>query len=184
MSSTLCWTIYSLCFPGRGAESRSSTHRSTLFVFTMRRVDVALFQEHAIEVFRSFATNKNVHVTLVIHPRKEQDGVQLGKYHCFVDRIRFFCLQALLSGINSIFGTAKATQEADNVLIIQNALSCRLLEVKKNRFDGDTGYFFDQCCHLRLIRMCMLTRLCVLKLRQSEQNLLPTFRRRSASDQR
>jgi twinkle protein len=56
-------------------------------------------QERALEKFRRFATDKNVHLSLVIHPRKEQDD-------------------ALLN-INSVFGTAKATQEADNVLILQ-----------------------------------------------------------------
>ena len=76
-------------------------------------------QEHAIEIFRSFATRKNVHVTLVIHPRKEAEGAALG--------------------VSSIFGTAKATQEADNVLILQDGGSCRIIEVKKNRFDGDLG---------------------------------------------
>jgi hypothetical protein len=45
------------------------------------------------------ATEKNVHLSLVIHPRKEQDDTMLN--------------------ISSVFGTAKATQEADNVLILQ-----------------------------------------------------------------
>jgi twinkle protein len=76
-------------------------------------------QDRAIEKFRQFATNKNVHITLVIHPRKETDGQPLG--------------------IQSVFGTAKATQEADNIVIIQNATPCRRIEVKKNRFDGDLG---------------------------------------------
>jgi twinkle protein len=89
-----------------------------------RGIDKFDAQEHAIEVFRAFATRKNVHVTLVIHPRKELDGAQLG--------------------VNSIFGTAKATQEADNVLIVQDGGSCRVLEVKKNRFDGDVGSYSIQ----------------------------------------
>ena len=46
-----------------------------------------------------FASNKNVHVTLVIHPRKENEGSDLN--------------------ISSVFGSAKATQEADNVIILQ-----------------------------------------------------------------
>ena len=56
-------------------------------------------QDRAIALFREFASAKNVHITLVIHPRKENDA------------------QAL--GVSSIFGGAKATQEADNILIIQ-----------------------------------------------------------------
>ena len=58
-------------------------------------------------------------MTLVIHPRKEPEE------------------QAL--NISSVFGTAKATQEADNVLILQNENGVKKLEVKKNRFDGDLG---------------------------------------------
>ena len=48
-------------------------------------------QERALEAIRRFATDNNVHVTIVIHPRKEQDGATLS--------------------LNSVFGTAKATQE-------------------------------------------------------------------------
>lgn len=51
-----------------------------------------------VQQFRKFATLHNVHVTLVIHPRKEDD-----------ERLT----------ANSIFGGAKATQEADNVILLQ-----------------------------------------------------------------
>jgi hypothetical protein len=71
----------------------------------------------------------------VIHPRKELDGVRLG--------------------LSSVFGGAKATQEADNVIIVQlGALNEdgvevgeRTLDVRKNRFDGDLGrvpFRYDQ----------------------------------------
>jgi len=80
-------------------------------------------QDRAIEKFRRFATQKNVHVTLVIHPIKEQDGEPLG--------------------ITSVFGGAKATQEADNVLVIQHLVkddvNIKYVEVKKNRYDGELG---------------------------------------------
>lgn len=46
--------------------------------------------DNAIERFRKFATNKSIHITLVVHPRKEAEG------------------QALSA--QSVFGTAKATQ--------------------------------------------------------------------------
>jgi len=49
---------------------------------------------------RRFATDKNVHVSLVVHPRKEDEFSRLG--------------------LSSIFGSAKATQEADLVVILQN----------------------------------------------------------------
>ena len=55
--------------------------------------------DEAISQFRKFATEKLVNLIVVIHPKKEDDN------------------QAL--GISSIFGTAKATQEADIVLILQ-----------------------------------------------------------------
>lgn len=56
-------------------------------------------QDIALDKFRKFATDKNVHVTLVIHPRKEDEGHRLTT--------------------SSIFGSAKATQEADLVVILQ-----------------------------------------------------------------
>ncbi len=57
---------------------------------------------------------------VVIHPRKEDDASALG--------------------ISSIFGTAKATQEADLVLILQKNTDGHMsLDVKKNRYDGQLG---------------------------------------------
>lgn len=77
-------------------------------------------QDAALDKFRSFATEHNVHVTLVVHPRKEAEGDRLG--------------------ISSFYGSAKATQEADNVLILQQDGNRKFIEVKKNRFDGTIGY--------------------------------------------
>lgn len=76
-------------------------------------------QDAALDKFRRFASQKNVHLTLVIHPRKEQDDVDLT--------------------LSSVFGTAKATQEADNVLILQRTHGSSKLDVRKNRFDGTLG---------------------------------------------
>lgn len=81
-------------------------------------------QDLLIAAFRRFATQHNCHVTLVMHPRKERDSEDLST--------------------SSIFGGAKASQEADNVLILQNRrLSSQQvrkhLQVTKNRFDGDIG---------------------------------------------
>jgi twinkle protein len=42
----------------------------------------------------------------------------------------------------SIFGSAKITQEADNVMILQKSAEIanyRMLQVVKNRFDGEVG---------------------------------------------
>ncbi|XP_014090532.2 mitochondrial DNA helicase isoform X1 [Bactrocera oleae] len=81
-------------------------------------------QDSIISAFRSFATKNNVHVTLVMHPRKERADEDLTT--------------------SSVFGTAKATQEADNVLIIQDKRLTSLrgkkyLQIVKNRYSGDLG---------------------------------------------
>ncbi|XP_033095571.1 twinkle protein, mitochondrial-like isoform X2 [Anneissia japonica] len=85
-----------------------------------------------IATFRTFATRNNCHVTVVIHPRKEKDSDELQTA--------------------SIFGSAKASQEADNILILQDRRLTSLrgkkyIQVAKNRFDGDLGIvplFFDK----------------------------------------
>ncbi|KAG8435357.1 hypothetical protein GDO86_013352 [Hymenochirus boettgeri] len=83
-------------------------------------------QDFMVGAFRKFATDNNCHVTVVIHPRKEDDDKELQT--------------------SSIFGSAKASQEADNVLILQDKKIVsgpgkRHLQVAKNRFDGDVGIF-------------------------------------------
>ncbi|KAI8642002.1 P-loop containing nucleoside triphosphate hydrolase protein [Parasitella parasitica] len=85
-------------------------------------------QDNAIHEIRNFATQQDVHITLVVHPRKDSgSGDELD--------------------IHSIFGSAKVTQEADNVIIIQKSKeNTRSLDVRKNRFDGTLGivpYKFD-----------------------------------------
>ena len=44
------------------------------------------------------ATEKNIHIFLIIHPKKVEDDTNLT--------------------VSSIFGSAKSTQEADNVMIL------------------------------------------------------------------
>jgi twinkle protein len=56
------------------------------------------FQDEVIEKFRRIATDHDIHLSLVIHPKKVDESEDLN--------------------ITSVFGTAKATQEADNVFII------------------------------------------------------------------
>lgn len=75
--------------------------------------------DKSVAKLRQFATSRNVHISLVIHPRKENDDTILG--------------------VASVTGTSKATQEADNVIIIQKIGKKRFLEIKKNRFDGELG---------------------------------------------
>ncbi|KAL7288090.1 hypothetical protein TKK_0017876 [Trichogramma kaykai] len=81
-------------------------------------------QDKIIAIFRTFATKFNCHVSLVIHPRKEKEDGDLTTA--------------------SIFGGAKATQEADNVLIVQDkrltsVRGKKYLQVAKNRYSGDLG---------------------------------------------
>ena len=92
-------------------------------------------QDRAIETFRKFATRRNVHITLVVHPRKVDDDEELS--------------------VASVFGTAKATQEADNILILQRSNeeleppTEKFIDVRKNRYDGDLGKVwvrFDKRC--------------------------------------
>ncbi|KAG2378480.1 hypothetical protein C9374_008119 [Naegleria lovaniensis] len=93
--------------------------------FMMSTTDSSTFnnrfemQDRAIEKLRKFATTKSVHVTLVVHPKKIDEKEQLQ--------------------ISSVFGTAKATQEADNIIMIQRNKHYKYLQVKKNRFDGTLG---------------------------------------------
>ena len=80
-------------------------------------------QDLIISKFRKFASLHNCHLTLVIHPRKEDE-----------DRLT----------VNSIFGGAKATQEADNVLLLQEEevtekVKRKFIQVAKNRYSGDLG---------------------------------------------
>lgn len=83
----------------------------------VNRFDV---QDAAVEAFRKFATHKNVHITMVVHPRKQDDDEALNTA--------------------SIFGSAKITQEADNVLILQkSSRGVKYLDLRKNRFSGDIG---------------------------------------------
>ncbi|OEH77393.1 DNA polymerase [Cyclospora cayetanensis] len=124
-----------------------------------RQSDIWDLQNSAIASFRRFATQRNVHLSIVVHPRKEDDHVPLG--------------------LSSVFGSVKSTQEADNVVILQREASRTshqsrheqqlpqglqqhlqrggpnrhkqrrmhyALEIRKNRFSGELGsvpYVFD-----------------------------------------
>jgi len=55
-------------------------------------------QDKVINKLRSLATDKNIHIFLIIHPKKVEDDNNLN--------------------VSSIFGSAKSTQEADTVMIL------------------------------------------------------------------
>ncbi|OCT70017.1 hypothetical protein XELAEV_18036943mg [Xenopus laevis] len=98
------------------------------FMMGQEKLNTDRFAAHdyMVGAFRKFATDNNRYVTVVIHPRKEDDHKELQT--------------------SSIFGSAKASQEADNVLILQDRKLVtgpgkRHLQVAKHRFDGDVGVF-------------------------------------------
>ena len=82
-------------------------------------------QERALDRFRAFATRHDVHVTLVVHPRKEPEDEALS--------------------LTSVFGSAKATQEADTVIILQResgraqALQALQLQQQMAQLQGGGG---------------------------------------------
>lgn len=76
-------------------------------------------QDRVMSRLRKLTTHHETHVTVVIHPRKTDEGEDLG--------------------LHSIFGSSKSVQEADNVWLIQQREGYKIFEVKKNRFDGDLG---------------------------------------------
>lgn len=84
------------------------------------RIDRFEVMDNALSKLRGFCSKANAHVSLVVHPRKENDNE--------------------LIQLASVFGSAKATQEADNVIVLQRAKDgIAQLDVKKNRYDGTVG---------------------------------------------
>lgn len=92
-----------------------------------RNIDRFWRQDAIVAAFRMFATRKNCHVTLVIHPRKERTNEDLTA--------------------SSIFGGAKASQEADNVLLIQDK---RLVSVRGKKY-LQVSNFFIKCDSVDII---------------------------------
>lgn len=87
-------------------------------------------QDRAVHSIRKFANDHNVHISLVIHPKKQEPGALLAT--------------------ESIYGTSKSTQEADNVFILQRTPEYNYLQITKNRYDGDLGTVplrFDKISH-------------------------------------
>ncbi|VUZ48498.1 unnamed protein product [Hymenolepis diminuta] len=80
-------------------------------------------QDRFVERLRAFSTDSGAHLTLVVHPRKVDDD-------------------HLLS-IASLYGGGKISQEADNIMLVQEeigtAVPKRYLQIVKNRYDGTLG---------------------------------------------
>lgn len=122
-------------------------------------------QDFIIGAFRKFATDNTCHITLIIHPRKEDDEKELQTASIFgsakVPPPGPSGLSPQLTGTGlgiggapfpraappgDVFFSPQASQEADNVLILQDRKLTtgpgkRYLQVAKNRFDGDVGVF-------------------------------------------
>ena len=63
----------------------------------MRKFDL---QDKVMARLRKLSTDYKIHIVVVIHPRKTEETEDIQ--------------------IHSIYGTSKATQEADNIWIVQN----------------------------------------------------------------
>ena len=76
-----------------------------------------------VSKLRQLATRHNVHIFLVVHPKKVEDDRFLSS--------------------SSIYGSSKITQEADNVFILQKSEddtpNFRKLQLVKNRHNGLIG---------------------------------------------
>ncbi|XP_011270147.1 hypothetical protein CAOG_08565, partial [Capsaspora owczarzaki ATCC 30864] len=97
--------------------------------------DKFTIQDQAISKLRKLSTDLNIHITLVMHPRKDDaSSPNLGS----------------VLHTASISGTGKATQEADNVWALQKfdkfadapGGTLRAIDILKNRFSGQTGLVF------------------------------------------
>lgn len=60
------------------------------------------YQDKVTSMLRQLATDRKVQISLIIHPKKVDDDTNLN--------------------VASIFGSAKITQEADNVMILQKGM--------------------------------------------------------------
>lgn len=80
-------------------------------------------QDTVVSKLRTLATRHNVHIFLVVHPKKVEDDRHLSS--------------------GSIYGSSKVTQEADNIFILQKSAddtpNFRRLQLVKNRYNGLTG---------------------------------------------
>ncbi|XP_038613782.1 twinkle protein, mitochondrial-like isoform X2 [Tachyglossus aculeatus] len=97
-----------------------------------RSADRLTAQDNVIGALRKFATDSGCHVTLVVHPHKEDDKREL-----------------------QTESISRSAEVADNVLILQDrklvtAPAKRYLQVAKNRFDGDLGTFPLEFCKTSL----------------------------------
>lgn len=118
-------------------------------------------QDSLMAKLREISIKFNVHVAIVIHPKKTEEGEDIG--------------------IHSIYGTSKATQEADNIWIIQNRDGFKVLEIKKNRYDGELGkiplgfnrqskrFFQLKRAEFQAVRTKEMTMRDVIKAREEEE---------------
>lgn len=78
-------------------------------------------QDAVYAKFRKLATTENIHVTVVLHPRKvgeTQTGATVSSSKLCLFQFAHADIEHELS-VHSLYGGAKASQEADNILMIQ-----------------------------------------------------------------
>lgn len=86
-------------------------------------------QDHIIGVFRKFATNSSCHVTLIIHPRKEEDDRELQTA--------------------SIFGSAKVRQRKVQFSLVENTEGT----VENDKLLADRYCTFNVQCSIILLTL-------------------------------
>lgn len=84
-------------------------------------------QHDIINSFKQFSSSHNIHITLEMQPIEKCNDSEMN--------------------LNSIFQSAESIQYVDNVIILQNIKGKKILDIKKNKFDGELGsskIFFDE----------------------------------------
>lgn len=83
--------------------------------------------KNIIDSFKQFSSSHNIHITLEMQPIEKCNDSEMN--------------------LNSIFQSAESIQYVDNVIILQNIKGKKILDIKKNKFDGELGsskIFFDE----------------------------------------
>lgn len=83
--------------------------------------------KNIIDSFKQFSSSHNIHITLEMQPIEKCNDSEMN--------------------LNSIFQSTESIQYVDNVIILQNIKGKKILDIKKNKFDGELGsskIYFDE----------------------------------------
>lgn len=93
------------------------------FLIGGTREDRFMLQDRFVVELRRLASDKNIHITLVCHPRKYQTDMPIA--------------------MDQIYGGVRLVQEADNVMILQkygaDGMNRNYIDIVKNRYAGTIG---------------------------------------------